>query len=94
MNLTRPKHTLGRERPHRSAKSRPGPCGLRGVTPASCCWESQHVFWPQETSLSDRLHPAVHAARRQVRMLKGGRSLPVLKAPPKKPKTASLQNSH
>jgi hypothetical protein len=62
-----------------------------GVTPASCCGESQHVFCPQDESSSDRLHAAVHAARRQVRMLKGGRSLPILKVPPKKPKTASLQ---
>jgi hypothetical protein len=49
------------------------------------------VFWPREESSSDGLHAAVHAARRLVRMLKGGRSLPILKVPPKKPKTASPQ---
>jgi hypothetical protein len=63
-NRTRPKHAQRRERPHRSAQSRPGPCGLRGVTPASCCWELQHVFWPRDEPSSDRLHAAVHAARR------------------------------
>jgi hypothetical protein len=34
---------------------------------------------------------AVHAGRRHVRLPKGGRSLLILKIPPKKPKTASLQ---
>ena len=32
-NRTRPKHAERRERPHHSAKSRPGPCGLRGSLP-------------------------------------------------------------
>jgi hypothetical protein len=32
-NRTRPKHAERRERPHRSAQSRPGPCGLRGSLP-------------------------------------------------------------
>ena len=30
---TRPKHDQRRERPHRAAESRPGPCGLRGSLP-------------------------------------------------------------
>jgi len=30
---TRPKHEQRRERPHRAANSRPGPCGLRGSLP-------------------------------------------------------------
>jgi hypothetical protein len=48
-------------------------------------------------SLTFERHPnnlvrtAVHAGRRHVRMPKGGRSLLILKIPPKKPKTASLQ---
>jgi hypothetical protein len=83
-NRTPPKHAerRERERPHRPRKRGPVPAGF-GVTPASCCRQSQHVFWPREESSSDRLHAAVHAACRQVRVLKGGRSLPILKVPPK-----------
>ena len=89
-NGTRPKQEERRERPHRAANSRPGPFGL-GVAPASCCWQSQLMFWPRAEILSDRLHATLHATYRQFQMKKGGRSLPLLKAPPKKPKTASLQ---
>jgi hypothetical protein len=32
-NRTLPKHAERRERPHRSAKARPGPCGRRGALP-------------------------------------------------------------
>jgi len=90
-NRTRPKHEERRERPHRAAKSRPRSLRASGVTPASCCSKSQLVFWPRGETLSDRLHAALHTPHRQFQMKKGGRSLPLLKAPPKKPKTASLQ---
>jgi hypothetical protein len=62
---------------------------------------SNSKFWVLSLTIVEGLtferHPnnlvktAVHAGRRQVRMPKGGRSLPILKVPPKKPKTASLQ---
>ena len=90
-NRTRPKHEERRERPYGAAKSRPRSLRASGVTPASCCGESQLVFWPRGELLSDRLHATLHAPHRQFQMKKGGRSLPLLKAPPKKPKTASLQ---
>jgi hypothetical protein len=90
-NRTRPKHEERRERPHRAAKARPRSLRAPGVTPASCCWDSQLVFWPRGDLLSDRLHATLHATYRQFQIKKGGRSLPLLKAPPKKPKTASLQ---
>jgi len=90
-NWTRPKHEERRERPHRAAKSRPRTLRASGVTPASCCSKSQRVFWPPAEFLSDRLHAALHATCRQFQMKKGGGSLPLLKVPPEKPKTASLQ---
>jgi hypothetical protein len=46
-NWTRPKHEERRERPHRAAKSRPRSLQASGVTPASCCSETQLVFWPR-----------------------------------------------
>ena len=52
MNRTRPKHDQRRERPHRAAKSRPRSLRASGVTPASCCWKSQLVFWPGRKSRS------------------------------------------
>jgi len=62
---------------------------------------SNSKFWVLSLTIVESLtferHPnnlvktAVHAGRRQVRMPKGGRSLPILKVPPKKPKTASLR---
>ena len=36
---TRPKHDQRRERPHRAAESRPGPCGLRGSLPPQAAQE-------------------------------------------------------
>jgi len=90
-NRTRPKHEERRERPHRAAKSRPRSLRASGVTPASCCSKSQLVFWPRGELLSDRLRATLHATYRQFQMKKGGRSLSLLKAPPKKPKTARLQ---
>ena len=90
-NRTRPKHEERRERPHGAAKSRPRSLRASGVTPASCCWNSQLVFWPRGEILSDRLHAALHATYRQFQIKKGGPSLSLVKAPPKKPKTASLQ---
>ena len=90
-NRTRPKHEERRGRPHRAAKARPRSLRASGVTPASRCWDSQLGFWPRGELLSDRLRAALHATYRQFQMKKGGRSLPLVKAPPKKPKTASLQ---
>ena len=72
----------------------PVPAGFGGhswVTPAWCCWESQHAFWPREESLSDRLHALLHAICPTSSHAERRKTLPVLKAPPKKPKTASLQ---
>jgi hypothetical protein len=56
-NGARPNHDQRRERPHRAAKSRPWSLRASGVTPASCCWNAQLVFWPRACdgpkSLSD-----------------------------------------
>ena len=91
-NRTQPKHAERREEatpPFREVAAR----SLRasGVTPAWCCWESQHAFWPREESLSDRLHALLHAICPTSSHAERRKTLPVLKAPPKKPKTASLQ---
>src|SRR5712692_1549946 len=63
-------HRIGRERPHRAAKSRPRSLRASGVTPAFCCWETQLVFWPrvcdEPKSLSDTKSDNLYAERRRV----------------------------
>jgi hypothetical protein len=43
-NWTRPKHEERRERPHRAAKARPGPCGLRGSLPPRAALNRSSCF--------------------------------------------------
>jgi len=43
-NRTRPKHEERRERPHRAAKSQPGPCGLRGSLPPRAALNRSSCF--------------------------------------------------
>jgi hypothetical protein len=59
-----------------------------GVTPASCCWNTQLVFWPR------RKRGIRELVRQHVRQNhKGGtkRTMAIIKAPPKQPKSVTIQ---
>ena len=91
MSGTRAKHDQRRERPHRTANSRPGPCGLRGSLPPlaagrrSSCFARMKEFCKQ-SCMRRRMQLCL-----QDRIAEGGNALSLVKPPPKKPKSASLQ---
>jgi len=62
-----------------------------GIAPASCCSKPQPVFWPREEVLHTKLHAAPHATLSARLHDKRRTQLSLVKPPPKKAKTATLQ---
>ena len=91
MNGTRAKHDQRRERPHRAANSRPGPCGLRGSLPPLAGGRRSSCFAHLENFCIRSCMRRRMQLCMQDRIPEGGNSLSLVKPPPKKPKAASLQ---
>jgi predicted transcriptional regulator len=58
-----------------------------GVTPASCCWKTQLVFWPRRKGIGEFVRQDV----RQHRKEEPKESMAIIKAPPKQPKSVTIQ---
>ena len=59
-----------------------------GVTPASCCWKAQLVFWPR----TSREFPQLCKTACQTNSKRGTRrNMAIIKAPPKQPKSVTIQ---
>jgi predicted transcriptional regulator len=86
-NGARPKHDQRRERPHRAAESRPDPCGLRGHSRLLLLEDAARVLAAQEKGIGKFVRQDVRHNR------KGGtkRSMAIIKAPPKQPKSVTIQ---
>jgi hypothetical protein len=86
-NGARPKHDQRRERPHRAAKSRPGPFGLRGSLPPLAARNRSSCFGRAEGG-----RRRICKTRCQTNS-KGGtnESMAIIKAPPKQPKSVTIQ---